>query len=78
MPGIIFIMSMICTVYAIGIELKNASSRRWLVTGNRNILTALSAKLLPYTLLYTFMIIISEIVMERIMGFPNAILLLCI
>lgn len=71
MPGIIFIMSMICTVYAIGIELKNASSRRWLVTGNRNILTALSAKLLPYTLLYTFMIIISEIVMERIMGFPN-------
>lgn len=71
MPGIIFIMAMICTVYAIGIELKNASSRRWLVTGNRNILTALSAKLLPYTLLYTFMIIISEIVMERIMGFPN-------
>ncbi len=71
MPGIIFIMSMICTVYAIGIEFKNASSRRWLATGNRNILTALSAKLLPYTILYTFMIIISEIVMERIMGFPN-------
>lgn len=71
MPGIIFIMSMICTVYAIGIELKNASSRRWLVIGKRNILTSLSAKLLPYTLLYTFMIIISEIVMERIMGFPN-------
>ena len=71
MPGIIFIMAMICTVYAIGIELKNASSRRWLVIGKRNILTALSAKLLPYTLLYTFMIIISEIVMERIMGFPN-------
>ncbi len=71
MPGIIFLMCMICTVYVVGIELKNASSRRWLVLSNRSIFTALSAKLLPYTLLYTFMIIISEIVMEKIMGFPS-------
>ncbi|MDO5760119.1 MAG: ABC transporter permease [Bacteroidota bacterium] len=71
MPGIICVMAMICTIYAVGIELKNASSRRWLVYSNRNIFTALSAKLLPYTLLYTIMIILSEIVMEKIMGFPN-------
>lgn len=71
MPGIICIMAMICTIYAVGIELKIGSSRRWLVYSNRNILTALSAKLFPYTLLYTIMIILSEIVMEKFMGFPN-------
>ncbi|MBR1770220.1 MAG: ABC transporter permease, partial [Bacteroidales bacterium] len=70
MPGIICLMAMICTVYVIGIEFKNASSKRWLVTGKRNIFTAITGKLLPYTLIYTFMIIISEIVMEKIMGFP--------
>lgn len=71
MPGIICVMAMICTIYAVGIELKIGSSRRWLVYSNRNILTALCAKLFPYTLLYTIMIVLSEIVMEKFMGFPN-------
>lgn len=71
MPGIIFLMALICTIYVIGMEFKTGSSRRWLVLANKNIVTAMTAKLLPYTLLYSMMIIVCEIVMERVMGFPS-------
>lgn len=71
MPGIICLMALMCSVYVIGIELKLGTSRRWLVLGNKSITKALIGKLLPYTLVFSFMTIISEIVMEKIMGFPN-------
>ena len=71
MPGIIFLMAMICTVYAIGIEFKVGSSRRWLITGKRDIGVSLAGKLLPYTVLFSLMVILSEVIMEKIMGFPS-------
>lgn len=71
MPGIIFLMALICTVYVIGIEFKIGSSRRWLVCSGSSIWKGLLGKLIPYTLLFSMMIIVSEIVMERIMGFPS-------
>lgn len=71
MPGIIFLMALICAVYVIGIEFKVGSSRRWLITGNRNIVYAMAGKMIPYTVLFSMMVILSEIVMEKIMGFPS-------
>ncbi|MBQ9254600.1 MAG: ABC transporter permease [Bacteroidales bacterium] len=71
MPGIICLMALMCSVYVIGIELKDGTSRRWLVAGNKNIVESLTGKLLPYTVLFWIMIIMSEIVMEKFMGFPN-------
>lgn len=71
MPGIIFLMAMICTVYAIGIEFKMGTSRRWLVVGNKDIFVSLSGKLLPYTVLFSVMVMLSEIIMEHVMGFPS-------
>lgn len=71
MPGIIFLMAMICTVYAIGIEFKVGSSRRWLVTGKRDIVTSMAGKLFPYTVIFSLMVVVSEMVMEKIMGFPS-------
>ena len=71
MPGIIFLMALICTVYVIGIEFKVGSSRRWIVTSNRNIAVAVAGKLIPYTVLFSLMVIVSEIVMEKLMGFPS-------
>ena len=71
MPGIIFLMALICAVYVIGIEFKVGSSRRWLITGNRNIVYAMAGKMIPYTVLFSMMAILSEIVMEKIMGFPS-------
>lgn len=71
MPGIIGLMVMLCTIYAIGIELKNYSSRRWMVCAKKNIAIAIDGKMLPYTIIYTLVIIFAETVMENIMGFPS-------
>ncbi len=71
MPGIIFLMSLLCTVYVIGIEFKEGSSRRWLVVGNRNILISMIGKIIPYTVLFSLMVIVSEMVMRKFMGFPQ-------
>lgn len=71
MPGIICLMALMCSVYVIGIELKLGTSRRWLAIGNKSLRISLFGKLIPYTLIFSFMTIISEIVMEKIMGFPN-------
>lgn len=71
MPGIICLMALMCSVYVIGIELKLGTSRRWLAIGNKSLRISLFGKLVPYTLIFSFMTIISEIVMEKIIGFPN-------
>lgn len=71
MPGIIFLMSLICTVYCIGIEFKVGSSREWMIQSNKNIVYALAGKLLPYTILFSLMVIVGEMVMEKFMGFPS-------
>lgn len=70
MPGLIFLMTLICTIYAIGLELKFATSKRWLILADRSLLKALAGKLLPYTILFSFMEIFAHIVLEKMLGFP--------
>ncbi|MCI7465311.1 MAG: ABC transporter permease [Bacteroidales bacterium] len=81
MPGIIFLMCLICTIYAIGSELKQASSKRWLVLAERSMAKALCGKLLPYTIVFSLMEIFTRIVLEKYLGFPvhgsNILLYLC-
>lgn len=70
MPGIIFLMVLICTIYVIGIELKLGSSRRWIAMSDRMIWKALLGKLLPYTIIFSLMEIFCRIVLEKHLGFP--------
>jgi len=70
MPGIIFLMAMICTIYCIGTELKFGTSKRWLATAGGHIWKALLGKLAPYTILYFLMLAAAYIVMNKMMGFP--------
>ncbi len=69
MPGIIFLMSLICTIYVIGIELKYATSRLWIATSEGSIAKALLGKLLPYTLLFSLMEVFSQVILEKYLGF---------
>lgn len=55
LPGILQLMIFLVTVYCIGIELKEDTSRKWLSMGDNSILVALLGKLLPYTLAFTAM-----------------------
>lgn len=71
MPGIIFLMSLICSIYAIGTELKFQTSPNWLLTSGGSLSKALLGKLLPYTLIYSIMLVFSYVIMERVLGFPT-------
>lgn len=51
-PGILGLIILLTTTYAIGIELKDATSHEWLDVAGGSIRTALFGKLLPYTILY--------------------------
>lgn len=69
MPGIIFLMCLVCTIYVVGIEIKQGSSRRWLAMADKAIWKALVGKLLPYTVLFSIMEILCRIILEKYLGF---------
>lgn len=70
MPGILQLMIMLITVFAIGIELKEGTSREWLSIGKKDIITAVSGKLFPYTVIFTALVLFQNVILFRILGFP--------
>lgn len=63
LPGIIGVMVLLFTIYMITNELKHNTYHIWLETANGDILSALLGKLLPYTLWFTLLGIVGNIVM---------------
>jgi len=51
-PGVLEFVILMTTVFVIGIEMKEKTSRKWLRAANNNFLTALLGKLLPYTAIF--------------------------
>lgn len=51
-PGLIALMVMMITAYSVCIEIKQHTSRQWLLTANGNIYIALLGKLLPQTTVF--------------------------
>ncbi|MDR1698488.1 MAG: ABC transporter permease [Prevotellaceae bacterium] len=70
MPGILQLMIMLMTVFAIGLELKERTGRQWLRMADMSIVKALTGKLLPYTIVFTVMVIFQNILLFRISQFP--------
>ena len=70
LPGVLQLMIILMTVFSIGIELKDRSSREWLAAGNGSIVTALTGKLLPYTILFTILGIAGNVLLYKFVGFP--------
>ncbi|MFA7082251.1 MAG: ABC transporter permease [Bacteroidales bacterium] len=71
MPGLIFLMSLISCIYTIGVELKFETSRHWLITSGGSMPKALLGKLLPYTFIYSIMLIFSYFIMSSVLGFET-------
>lgn len=69
-PGILFLITFMLTVYIIGSEVKYRTAQHWLSTSNHSVLLALTAKLLPYTLLLFFMGCIIDTVFYTILQYP--------
>lgn len=70
LPGVLQLLIIMFTIYAIGVEMKQNSTREWLATGNESIMAALTGKVLPHTLLFTLLGLIGLFLLYGVMGFP--------
>lgn len=70
LPGVLSLMIFLMTVYAIGVEIKDGTSREWLQMSNNSMTLALVAKLLPQTLLFSLMGGIYSVLLYGILDFP--------
>ena len=70
MPGIIGLIALMLTIYSIGSELKNRTSREWLKLAGDNYTVAMIGKLIPYTVIYETLGIACHIILYNIADFP--------
>lgn len=70
LPGVLQIMVLMLTIYAIGTELKYKTSKTWLFTADNSMLAALTGKLMPQTIIFTLLGMISNVLLYRYMHYP--------
>lgn len=80
LPGILQLMILLMTVFAIGIELKTKKSREWLAEADGSLAVALAGKLAPYTILFSIIGVAVNILLYRFVGFPfhGSLFFMCI
>jgi ABC-2 type transport system permease protein len=69
-PGVLALMVMLVTCYVITIEIKNATTREWLKIGGGSILVAVSGKLLPFTVLFTLVGWLMQVIFYVVAQYP--------
>lgn len=70
LPGVLQLMILLMTVFAIGVEFKERTAHQWLENAGNSAFAAITGKLLPYTIIFTLMGIISNILLYRLMQYP--------
>lgn len=70
LPGILALIALMLTIFAIGFELKMQTSREWLAVAGGNYTVAMIGKLIPYTILYIVLGIGCNFILFRFMQFP--------
>jgi len=70
LPGVLQLIVLLMTVYAIGVELKNRSSLSWLETADGSLAVALAGKLAPYTILFSILGIAGNVLLYKFVNFP--------
>ncbi|MDR0814444.1 MAG: ABC transporter permease [Bacteroidales bacterium] len=68
-PGLLCILVLLTTVYAMGIDMKRDGAQ-WLDTAGGSIVWALTGKLLPYTLLFSLMVCAGNTLFFKFLHFP--------
>ncbi|MBR1630778.1 MAG: ABC transporter permease [Paludibacteraceae bacterium] len=72
LPGILGLVILMLTIFSIGFELKAKTSHEWLETAGNNFIVAITAKMLPYTILYITLGLGLNVIMFTFLDFPNA------
>ncbi|ADQ79037.1 ABC-2 type transporter [Paludibacter propionicigenes WB4] len=70
LPGMLQLMVLLMTAFPIGVEYKQRTSREWVENANHSMFAALTGKLLPYTVIFTFLGIIGNILLYKYMHYP--------
>ncbi len=69
-PGVLQLMIIMMTIFAVGTELKDRTAPKWLGNAGNSMFAALTGKLLPYTLVFTLLGIIGNLILYKFMHFP--------
>lgn len=70
LPIMLQIFILMITVYSIGIEIKERTSREWLRMADKSVLIALSGKLLPYTVIFFILTLFSNFLLFGVLMIP--------
>ena len=70
LPGILGLICLMLTIFAIGFELKSRTSHAWLRAAGGNYTVAMIGKLIPYTVIYLVLGVGCHIILYRFAGFP--------
>lgn len=70
LPGLLCVLIVLTTVFALGMEIKERRSRELLDIAGDDMLVVYVGKLLPHTLIYFLIITFIEVSLYGIMGFP--------
>ncbi len=70
LPGILGLICLMLTIFAIGFELKMRTSHAWLRAAGGNYTVAMIGKLIPYTVIYLVLGIGCHLILYRFADFP--------
>lgn len=70
LPVMLQLMTLMLTVFSIGIELKERTSMEWMNNADNSLFAALMGKLMPYTIIFTILGLIGNLLLYKYMHFP--------
>jgi len=70
LPGVLQLMVLMMTVFPIGVEYKERTSKEWLANSGNSMFAALTGKLLPYTVIFTTLGIVGNLLLYKYMHYP--------
>ena len=70
LPGILFILTMLCSCFVIGDEWRSGTQRQLYLTAGCSQTTALAGKLLPITVCYGLFILFIDVYLYKFLEFP--------
>ncbi len=70
LPIMLQLFILLMTVYSIGIEIKEGTSREWLHLSDKSVFIALTGKLLPYTIIFFFMMMFQNFMLYKVLNVP--------
>lgn len=70
LPGILMLLIFMTTIYTIGSEMKNGTQKEWMGMAKNSIVTALTGKLLPQTIIFFIMASFYNIYLYGFLHYP--------